>query len=61
MSELVLKLAKRLIVGHKHDGRCVYDEQAKQELILACGLLLIGRRVGFTADSGATVQAVAVG
>lgn len=37
MSEWVLKLAERLIVGHKRDGRCVYDEQAKQELILACG------------------------
>ncbi len=37
MSEWVLKLAERLILGHKRDGRCVYDEQAKQELILACG------------------------
>jgi transposase len=37
MSEWVSKLAERLIVGHKRDGRCVYDEQAKQELILACG------------------------
>jgi transposase len=37
MSEWVLKLAERLIVGHKRDGRCVYDEQAKQELIRACG------------------------
>lgn len=37
MSEWVLKLAERLIVGRKRDGRCVYDEQAKQELILACG------------------------
>lgn len=35
MSEWVLKLAERLIVGRKRDGRCVYDEQAKQELILA--------------------------
>lgn len=37
MSEWVLELAERLIVGRKRDGRCVYDVQAKQELILACG------------------------
>lgn len=37
MSEWVLDLAKRLIVGRKRDGRCVYDAQAKQELVLACG------------------------
>lgn len=37
MSEWVLELAGRLIVGRKRDGRCVYDAQAKQELILACG------------------------
>lgn len=37
MSEWVLELAERLIVGRKRDGRCVYDAQAKQELILACG------------------------
>ena len=36
MSEWVLELAERLIVGRKRDGRCVYDAQAKQELILAC-------------------------
>jgi hypothetical protein len=29
MSERVLKLAERLIVGHKRDGRSVYDEQAE--------------------------------
>lgn len=37
MSEWVLELAERLIVGRKRDGRCVYDARAKQELILACG------------------------
>ncbi len=37
MSDWVLKLAERLIVGHKRGGGCVYDEQAKQELILAFG------------------------
>ncbi len=37
MSEWVSELAGRLIVGRKRDGRCVYDAQAKQELIEACG------------------------
>ncbi|GKT27144.1 transposase [Acidovorax sp. SUPP3334] len=37
MSEWILDLAERLIVGRKRDGRCVYDAQAKQELISACG------------------------
>ncbi|WP_265298803.1 transposase [Verminephrobacter eiseniae] len=29
-------MTKRLVVGHTRDGRCIYDEQAKRELILAC-------------------------
>lgn len=37
MSEWVLELAGRLIIGRKRDGRCVYDAQAKQELIRAYG------------------------
>lgn len=37
MSDWVSELAKRLVLGRKRDGRCVYDAQAKQELILACG------------------------
>lgn len=37
MSEWVSELAGRLIVSRKRDGRCVYDAQAKQELIEACG------------------------
>ena len=36
MSELISDLAKRLVVGHKRDGRSIYDEQAKRELVLAC-------------------------
>src|SRR3954467_772910 len=36
MSELISNLAKRLVVGHKRDGRSIYDEQAKRELVLAC-------------------------
>ncbi|WP_031255973.1 IS66-like element accessory protein TnpA [Curvibacter lanceolatus] len=36
MSEWISDLAQRLVVSRKRDGRCVYDEQAKRELILAC-------------------------
>src|SRR6218665_84671 len=35
MSEWTKELTKRLVVGHTRDGRCIYDEQAKRELILA--------------------------
>jgi transposase len=30
-------LARRLVVGRKSDGRGVYDEAAKAELVAACG------------------------
>jgi transposase len=36
MSEGIEELAKRLVVGRKSDGRCVYDEQAKAELVAHC-------------------------
>jgi transposase len=36
MSELISDLARRLVVGHKRDGRSIYDERAKRELVLAC-------------------------
>ena len=36
MSELISDLARRLVVGHKRDGRSIYDAQAKRELVLAC-------------------------
>jgi transposase len=29
-------LKRRLVVGHKSDGRSVYDEQAKSELVALC-------------------------
>ena len=29
-------LARRPVVGHKRDGRSIYNEQAKRELVLAC-------------------------
>jgi transposase len=31
------ELARRLVVGRKSDGRAVYDEAAKAELVAACG------------------------
>jgi hypothetical protein len=36
MSDWISELARRLVVGHKRDGRSIYDEQAKRELVLAC-------------------------
>jgi transposase len=36
MSDSMQELARRLVVGHKSDGRCVYDETAKAELVGAC-------------------------
>lgn len=33
MTERIAELARRLVVGHKSDGRCIYDEQAKRELV----------------------------
>jgi transposase len=37
MSDVMEGLARRLVVGHKRDGRSVYDEAAKAELVAACG------------------------
>jgi len=36
MSEGMQELAGRLVVGRKRDGRAVYDEQAKAELVALC-------------------------
>ncbi len=36
MSDVVEELARRLVIGRKRDGRCVYDEQAKAELVAEC-------------------------
>lgn len=36
MSESNTALSKRLVVGHKSDGRSVYDQDAKRALIEAC-------------------------
>lgn len=37
MSDAMQELARRLVVGRKSDGRAVYDEAAKAELVAACG------------------------
>lgn len=37
MTDGMEELARRLVVGHKSDGRSVYDEAAKAELVAACG------------------------
>lgn len=36
MSDRMEELARRLVIGHKSDGRSVYDEQAKAELVAEC-------------------------
>lgn len=36
MTEQYAELRRRLVVGRKSDGRGVYDESAKKELIVAC-------------------------
>ena len=36
MSEGIEELARRLVIGHKRDGRSIYDAQAKAELIEIC-------------------------
>jgi transposase len=35
MSDEWMELAQRLVVGRKRDGRCVYDERAKLDLVMA--------------------------
>ena len=37
MTEVLGGLANRLVVERKADGRCVYDEAAKAELVVLCG------------------------
>jgi transposase len=36
MTEKNIELSRRLVVGHKRDGRSCYDKEAKRELIEAC-------------------------
>ncbi|MGA8146853.1 MAG: transposase [Gallionellaceae bacterium] len=35
MTEKDTELSRRLVVGHKRDGRCCYDREAKRELVEA--------------------------
>ncbi len=37
MSDGMEEVARRLVLGRKSDGRSVYDEAAKAELVAACG------------------------
>ena len=36
MTEKITVLSRPLVVGHKRDGRCCYDREAKRALIEAC-------------------------
>ena len=36
MTEKDRELSRQLVVGHKRDGRCCYDKEAKRELVEAC-------------------------
>lgn len=36
MSDGMEELARRLVIGHKRDGRSVYDQAAKAELVAEC-------------------------
>ena len=36
MSEIDAEVVRRLVTGHKNDGRAVYDPQAKAEVVQAC-------------------------
>lgn len=55
MSDGMEELARRLVVGRKSDGRSVYDEAAKAELVAACGwpsasVLRLARECGVNAN-----------
>jgi transposase len=55
MSDGIEGLARRLVVGRKSDGRSVYDEAAKAELVAACGrpgvsVSRLAREVGVNAN-----------
>lgn len=36
MAEIDTELSARLITAHKSDGRCIYDRQAKRQLVQEC-------------------------
>ena len=35
MTEEIEAIAKRLVIGHKRDGRSIYDPQARSDLVRA--------------------------
>ena len=50
MTERDTELSKRLVIGHKRDGRPGYDKDARRELIEAC------LRSGMSAARGVFVR-----
>ena len=55
MSEGIAELARRLVIGHKRDGRGIYDPQVKQELVDICqqpgvSLAKVARECGINAN-----------
>ena|SRR5688572_612772 len=55
MSDGIDQLAQRLVIGHKRDGRSVYDGQVKRELVQAClgsgvSLAKVARKCGINAN-----------
>lgn len=55
MTEDIESIAKRLVVGHKRDGRSIYDPQARSELVKASqrpgmSLARIARLCGINAN-----------
>jgi transposase len=55
MTEEIEAIAKRLVVGHKRDGRSIYDPQARSELVRASrqpgvSLAKIARTCGINAN-----------
>jgi transposase len=55
MSDELEQLKNRLVVGRKRDGRCVYDETAKAELVALCmqpgtSLSRVARECGVNAN-----------
>ncbi len=55
MSEAIEQLARRLVIGHKRDGRSIYDAQTKRELVRACqqpgiSMAKIARKCGINAN-----------
>jgi transposase len=55
MSDGIDQLAQRLVIGHKRDGRSIYDGQVKRELIQAyldsgVSLAKVARKCGMNAN-----------